>query len=67
LAGKEMRAKKRTLIDLEARCDTAMLEQALRRGSALKKNHDGSSAKDKAKKILADSEAGVFGDLLTLD
>jgi hypothetical protein len=41
----------------------AASRQASQQDSAPKKSHGGASAKDKAKKVLLDSEAGTSGDL----
>jgi hypothetical protein len=63
LPSEETRAKRKVVVDLEARHDDAMFQQALHRGSAPKKNRTGASLKYKAKNILADFEAGASRDL----
>jgi hypothetical protein len=63
LSGSGAIAKGKAVTGSENLGDDSAFRQATERSSILKKNHGYGSMKDKAAKILADSEARTFGDL----
>jgi hypothetical protein len=63
LADDKTKMKGKVVIDSGAWRNAAAFQHASQQGSTLKENCGGASTKDKAKKILVDSEVGASGDL----